>query len=233
MSVYLTASQRVRPRRATPGVCSRGIKLLVTTLFLLAELCRGTAALAQGPSGFAGGLDLEPPLIEHEIVSEADASFRQRFFAQVVDDRELASVTLHWRYAGEGNYARVAMNRVSTSSTWVGEVSTSPADARAIEYFLEARDVGGNRTVRGFVFSPLVRRIVNPDRPAAPAAERTADAQAPEASRSRTIYWVLGALAVGVLAGLASGGSSGGNDNGECGNDGCEVVILFEPPVSP
>jgi len=117
--------------------------------------------------------------------------------AQVVDDRELASVTLNWRFRGESEYTRTAMSRVSSSSTWTGQVPTSPSESRSIEYFIEARDVG---------------------EPAAPA--------------SKTIYYVLGALALGIIAGAASSRSSGGTDNGECGAEGCSVVIRFEPPVT-
>lgn len=209
----------------------RRLRTCVTALILLAELCRGASVWAQAPPGVVGDLDLEPPLIEHEQVLQADAGFRQRFIAQVVDDRELASVSLSWRFSGESRYARVAMNRLSSSSTWIGEVPTDPAESRSIEYFIEARDTGGNRTVQGFVFSPLVRRIIDPAPPPVDPADNAAEAD-PITPRSRTLYYVLGALAIGMIAGVASTRSSGGVDNRECGADGCDVVIRFEPPVA-
>jgi len=171
---------------------------------------------------------LYPQLVPHEPARLGDAAFRQRFVAQVVDDRELASVTLNWRFRGESEYTRTAMSRVSSSSTWTGQVPTSPSESRSIEYFIEARDVGGNRTVRGFVFSPLVRRIINVEPTNVPVVTENE----PAAPASKTIYYVLGALALGIIAGAASSRSSGGTDNGECGAEGCSVVIRFEPPVT-
>ncbi len=231
MSSVLPASvpSRKSTRASASGALSSPrLRACITVLILLGELVRVSSVWAQGPRGYIDGVDYEPPLIEHEQIRESDAALRQRFVAQVVDDRELASVTLNWRFRGEISYTRTAMSRVSSSSTWSGEVPTSPTESRAIEYYIEARDVGGNRTVRGFVFNPLVRRIVNADAEIQPVAvqdERVAP-------RSRTLYYVLGALALGVIAGVASSRSSGGSDDGECGADGCEVVIRLEPPVT-
>ena len=208
-----------------------------------------------------GGVDLEPPLIEHEALPEAGAAARQSFAAQVVDDRELAAVRLYWRYAGETGFESLAMRRVSSSSTWVADVPTSPDETRAIEYWIEARDAGGNRTVRGFAFSPLVRRIARPagglatgDAGAAsgpasgPARPRESRRGVPAGTGSaepgtgtsggRTALWVvLGALGLALVVGLAASGGGGGGGSsdpvGGCDADGCDVTITFDPPVTP
>ena len=206
-----------------------------------------------------GGVDLEPPLIEHEALPEAEAAERQSFAAQVVDDRELASVRLYWRYAGETGFESEAMRRVSSSSTWVADVPTPPEETRAIEYWIEARDAGGNRTVRGFAFSPLVRRIARPagsvaggdggtSGPARPRESRRgvptggAPEPATEARGGRTALWVvLGAVGLALVVGLAASGGGGGGGGGGgspdpvggCDADGCDVTITFDPPVTP
>ena len=229
-AVFVASVSHRRSTKTQSATGGRSVRLraLVIVVTLLAELSRAGSVWAQGPRGFSDGVDFEPPLIEHEEIREADAAFRQRFVAQVVDDRELASVTLNWRFRGESEYTRTAMSRVSSSSTWTGQVPTSPSESRSIEYFIEARDVGGNRTVRGFVFNPLVRRIINVEPTNVPVVAE----KEPAAPASKTIYYVLGALALGIIAGAASSRSSGGTDNGECGAEGCSVVIRFEPPVT-
>lgn len=232
----------------------------------IAGACLGTCAAALGTAGFAqtgagvDELDVEPPLIEHEALPEAEAASRQSFVAQVVDERELESVRLHWRYAGESTYADVPMVRVSRSSTWLAQVTTDPVEARDMEYWIEARDAGGNRTVRGYAFSPLARRIVTPrgDAGSGPGGARDARrppgdgtgtgpvgiADAPvgtdasDGSR-RTLWVVLGALGVALAVGLASSGGGGGSGNpppsggGGCAPEGCRIVLTFDPPVAP
>jgi len=176
------------------------------------------------------GIDVEPPFIEHEVVPEADAGFSQLFRALVSDDQELGSVTLHWRFAGEEGYTDTPMLPSPDGATWSARVPTSDLESRAIEYYLQARDAGGNRTVRGFAFSPLTRRI----RSSAPLAEPIGNLS-PTVQRSTFVYYVLGALVVGLVAGLASSGGGGGGGGGpsECGSDGCEVVVTFQSPVVP
>ena len=204
-------------------------------------------------------VDLEPPLIEHEVLAESAAASRQSFVAQVVDDRELASVKLFWRYAGETRFGPVPMTQVSSSSTWIAQVPTAPDELRAIEYWIEARDAGGNRTVRGFAFSPLVRTVVprtggtvagGPGTAAGPGRPResrrgvpvsgTGNGSPAESPDRRTGLWVvLGALGLALVVGLASssgggGGGGGGPDpDGGCGADGCTLTITFDPPLAP
>jgi len=189
----------------------------------------GQAVLAQPlePVAF-DELDVDPPLIRHEVVPEAPAAFRQLFNAEVTDDRALASVTLFWRFEGEDRYQPVEMTAVPDSPAWSARVPTSDLESRAIEYYLQARDTGGNRTVRGFAFSPLVRTIRS-DRPLATPVESAPATVA----RSRVIYYVLGALTIGLVAGFVSSGGDGddGGEPSECGDDGCEVVITFQSPV--
>jgi len=123
--------------------------------FALAQTMLGVSA-AHAQSGL---IDVEPPLIEHDISTDVDADTRQSFFATVVDDDELDSVSLYYRFEDDPSYSVVLMKRVSFSSTYIVHIPTNPDSDRNIEYYIQARDKAGNRTVRGFAFNPLVRVI--------------------------------------------------------------------------
>ena len=238
----MRASPHIESCRASRRTRRAGSALAGATLGLVAcALALPGGASAEGASG---ELDVEPPLIEHEVLAEAASGARQSFVAQVVDDRELESVRLHWRRAGETGFEALAMTRVSRSSTWIAQVPTEPEDPRAIEYWIEARDAGGNRTVRGFAFSPLVRRVAVPRDTRAGGPGRPRDARAPTPTPSgdgepggRNVLWVvLGALGAALVLGVAlSGGGGGGTPSPGtgCGPDGCDVTITFDPPLSP
>jgi len=199
------------------------------------------AASSVQAQGSAEEFDMEPPLIEHEVVTESDAAQSQPFMATVVDDQKLKTVTLFHRRAGETSYTPELMNRLSTSSTWMARIETDASDGRDIEYYIEARDESGNRTLRGFTFSPLVRQILstsvladNEQSGTAPKASSGAEAVAVPASRSRkkTLYYVLGAVGVAVVAGLALGqqDDGGGDASSSCSVEGCELVFTVEQP---
>lgn len=200
-------------------------RMVVLSWFCLAQFF---AAVGAGAQSF----DVEPPVIEHDVVDSAPAGERQSFTATVADDDELSNVRFLYRFAGDSSFTSLDMNRVLTSSTFTVDVGTEPDDARSIEYYIEARDVSGNRTLRGYSFSPLVRAVEVPQQ----AAPAVADADAPRSNR-KPIYYVAGAVAlavlVGVLASSGGSGSSGGGDPGSGGNcEGglCTFTLTVNPP---
>ena len=240
----------------------RFVKLAVVIWFSIAQLLVGSRwAVAQYETPIsldAGGLgveyaqydssttypristvDVDPPLIEHDVTAQAEAGIRQTFVATVVDDGELDNVTFYYRFAGETNFSRFLMTPLSSSSTYIAQVPTDPKLYSAIEYYIQARDVSGNRTVRGYTFSPLVREILKPQSPVSPAV-KTAE-QSPTAVEESSsgipkfVYILGGVLLLGLIAGGASGGgSSGGGDivDGEtCGADGCRLTITVNRPL--
>lgn len=204
------------------------VRLACITWFCVAQIVVAMDATAQG-------FDVEPPIIEHEVVVSAEAAERQNFTATVADDNELDSVRFLYRFEGERQYTSVDMNRVSFSSTFNVQVPTDEEDGSAIEYYIEARDVSGNRTLRGYNFSPLVRFIEVPQPDIAPVAETTA----PQTRNLKPFYYVGGALLLGVLAGVLanSGGGGGGGEmpigTGECDNGFCDFSITINPPGRP
>jgi len=182
----------------------------------------------------AQGFDVDPPVIEHDVVVTAEAGERQDFTATVADDNELATVRFLYRFEGERQYTSLEMNRVSASSTFNVVIETDEQSDAAIEYYIEARDESGNRTLRGYNFSPLVRFIELPQ----PAVEPVAEA-APRKRNLKPLYYVGGALLLGLLAGAlaGSGGGGGGEDlpmgTGDCDDGLCDFSITINPPGRP
>jgi len=196
------------------------IRLACITWFCLAQLLVSIQSAAQG-------IDIEPPVIEHEVIESAAAADRQSFLATIADDDELASVRFLYRFEGEQSYTSVDMNRVSFSSTFTVQVPTKVDDGRAIEYYIEARDVSGNRTLRGYAFSPLVRLVELP----APVAVAAPVEEPIATSNKRGIYYLLGALVVGALVGgLVQANSGDGPTGPGCPDLQCPIVVTANPP---
>ena len=200
------------------------IKLVVLSWFCLAQIFLVANVGAQS-------FDVEPPVIEHEVVESVPTSDTQSFSATVADDVELAQVRFVYRFAGDTKYTSVDMKRVSTSSTFTVDVATELNDPRSIEYYIEARDVSGNRTLRGYSFSPLARAIEVPQ-----VAPATTGAEGPKFNR-KPLYYIAGVVVLGALVGIlaSSGGSSDGDsgsgmDTGECDNGLCNFTLTINPP---
>lgn len=181
-------------------------------------------------------VDVEPPLIEHELVKQAEADIRQTFVASVVDDEELAQVDLFYRFGGETSFSRYQMMRVSYSSTYIAQIPTNPNELAPMEYYIQASDASGNRTVRGYTFSPLVRQIIAPANHVEATAQDESDpgTKAPNSTASKlpkAVYIVGGVLLLGLIA--SAGGSSGSSPSGgeECGTAGCRLTITVNPPL--
>ena len=154
-------------------------------------------------------IDLEPPIVEHEALERGVAGDAQEFVATVVDDRELAEVLLFHRFAGEASFDETPMRRLAESSVYTASVPTSAAETRAIEYYIQARDAAGNRVIKGYAFSPLVRRIGDGSVPGAPAADAPGEPAPSAGGTRRWLYIGLGVLAVGAAAAALSDDSSG------------------------
>ncbi len=226
-------------------------RLFIILIFAVAELAAATrvsfaqtltlgqaAGAGVGAQSYEGSwqlaqsdIDVEPPLIEHEPVRESDADIRQTFVATVVDDQELDLVQLFYRFKGESRYTRTLMDRVSFSSTWIAQIATDPATPMDMEYYIQAKDKSGNRTVHGYAFSPLVRKIIPGDVLETPATESQVTTK-PAISNSRKVLYVVGGvLLLGLVAAAASGGSGSGPPSGDtCTGGLCTVTISTARP---
>ncbi len=200
------------------------IRLACLTWFCLAQFVTVVDAVAQS-------LDVEPPIIEHEVVESEIAAERQSFLATVADDDELASVRFLYRFEGETSYTSIDMDRVSYSSTFTVQIPTGLEDSRSIEYYIEARDVSGNRTLRGYNFSPLIRFIEVPQVEVEPSIAEAAT----KTVERKPLYFVAGALVLGALVGALanSGRSSGPGSNpgpSNCEDGLCDFTVTINQP---
>jgi len=174
--------------------------------------------------------DIEPPSVELELVESAPADLSQVFTAQVTDDRELGDVSLHFRRAGQTVFEKIQMRQIGNTGFYSISIETDPGDIRSFEYYVQAIDLNGNRTVSGYAFDPFVRTISETDEPVAPLTSNTANtalatsnaataaatAGATKANSSssslRWLYVALGIVAVGAIASQAGGGGGGGGN---------------------
>ena len=204
-------------RRPIAAVAALG-HLLASTLLVLP------------PGALAQVGDTDPPRIEFEPVERGTAGDTQVVSAGITDDVDVESVTLHYRLDPEGPYTSVPMAPLAATDIHSASVETAGTGAEVLQYYIEARDGAGNRSIRGFAFDPLERRLVEPGAPA--LAEAPAEAPEPGLSTGqKVLYGVLGVIAVGALA-AAAGGSSGGGDDpraDEPGGNGIPVNVTVEP----
>lgn len=239
----------------------RSLKIIIIAWFSLAQMLVGTqSAIAQSEATVGWGtdasafqyaqfqgdsftqsvaaVDVDPPLIEHQVVPQAESDIRQTFVATVVDDGELDSVVFYYRFAGETNFTRYVMAPLSASSTYIAQIPTDPKIVTAIEYYIQARDLSGNRTVRGYTFSPLIREILPAEELAveSPQVAVAADVEkkANKTGISKVLYVVGGVLLLGLIAGAASssgGGTSTPVEGGSCGAEGCLLTLTVNRPL--
>lgn len=177
--------------------------------------------------------DFESPIIEHIEREGGPLGSLESFGATVVDNDEIASVTLYYRFSGENEFAQLPMREIASSSFYSARVGTSnvPSGTVSIEYYIQAEDVSGNLVLNGFAFQPLVRFFepAKPITPITPVAEPITE-PVESAGGVNWLYIGLGVLAVGAIAAAAGGGggSSGGSSDDCVG--GCEVTVTFPRP---
>ncbi|MFK7858403.1 MAG: hypothetical protein AB8B64_06275 [Granulosicoccus sp.] len=192
----------------------------------------GTVASAQSTE-----FDFEAPIIEHEEITTGILGDVAEFVATVVDNAEVESVSLFYRYAGEDDFIEVIMQPLLQSSSYTTTINTAARSGEdtAIEYYIRAEDTSKNMVLKGLSFNPLVRTLINPN-----LANITAD-QAPTPEQSapvKKINWLyvgLGALLVGGIAAAAGGGGSDGNNvisdpGAQPGCDPCTITLTLSPP---
>lgn len=199
-------------------------KLGTFALALALAISQVALSVAQAQT-LSDDIDFDPPVIDHESLVSGISGEMQVFSAVVVDDRGLERVTLFYRAETGQDYRQAPMQRLSATDNYTASVD-SAENQKKIEYYIEALDTGGNRVLKGFPFFPLVRALEAPV--AAPVVEQVATPPPPAKSNS-ALYLVLGVLAAGLIAGLASdsGGSGGGGDPAD---NTVPLTINVSPP---
>ena len=212
------------------ATCQLLRRLGMTLLALTLAISQVAWSVAQAQN-LSEDIDFDPPVIDHESLDTGTAGELQVFSALVVDDRGLERVTLFYRSTTGQDYREVPMQQLTGTDNFTASVDTE-LDQQKIDYYIEALDTGGNRVLKGFPFFPLVRAL-DPPVAAPVVAEPAAPAAEPKGSGRSVLYIVLGALAVGLLAGLAGSGDSGGggsNGGGENPDNTVPLTINVSPP---
>lgn len=190
-------------------------KMHITITALVLSLMFATVAQAQSSDTTSsdGSLpDTRSPVIELEAVAESQADSAQVFTALVADDRALQDVTLYHRREGQQPFIAVKMQPIGDSGYYSATVNTDRSDARAIQYYVQARDESGNRTVEGYAFDPYTRVIVADKNVIASAASTATPDNQQYTGRIRWWHVALGIGVAALIASQSSGGSDGGTD---------------------
>lgn len=162
---------------------------------------------------FAQTVDTVAPIIELEELTEGIADRSQVFTAQVAEDNTLSDITLYYRREGQLPFTPAPMKALGATGYYSVSIPTDFNDLRTIEYYVQAIDSAGNRTVSGYAFDPYQRMLAAPD---TPITSNSSTAQAPVEDtrvpllKRRWVQVTLGILAVGAIASLADddGGDS-------------------------
>lgn len=151
--------------------------------------------------------DFVPPDISHEDPVESVHGIQPRIIsATVVDDAGVRQVVLKYRTRGERHYMQMDMLPGSSPSIYMATIPERDAIDPGVEYFIEATDVSGNTSSRGFSVAPLFLSI----KPLAPGPDPVVQQASTNSGSSKKWLWIgLGALVVGGIALSAGGGSDG------------------------
>ena len=176
----------------------RGARIVCLSLLLLLS---GNGIVHAQP------VDSVAPIIELEELTEGIADRSQVFTAQVAEDNTLDDVTLYYRREGQLPFTPAPMEALGTTGYYSVSIPTDFNDLRTIEYYVQAIDTTGNRTVSGFAFDPYQRTLSAPATPITTnersVPEQSTDNRLPLLKR-RWVQITLGVLAVGAIASLAS-----------------------------
>jgi len=208
------------------------ISSVVGAVFMLSAVTSGSAFAQAGTPLTEPGSDVNPPVIELEAIPQGIAGQDQVFTALVADNGNLQDVKLYYRFSNQQAYQSLLMESLGRTDYYIATVTTSADETRSIEYYVQARDVAGNRIVEGFAYEPLVRQLLAPDTSNAPtqttAPQVAAEEPAAESGGGLKVWQiVLGVVAVGALAGLAA---SSGGDGGGSGGQTVPLTITIDAP---
>jgi len=180
--------------------------------------------------------DFEAPLIEHERIEKGVLGDTQVFTANVVDNIELQNVFLFYRFSGEEEFKKLAMDRIATSSFYSSNVETSdiamPADGvLALEYYIQAEDTAGNIVLKGYIFDPLVRDLSDSGSKIAKSPDSNTGTEPVVRKKSNVLWYALGAVGV-----IAIGAALADRDDPKrpegCENDSCQITVEVGTPTA-
>ena len=168
-------------------------------------------------SVFGQSIDTVAPIIELEELAEGEADLTQVFTVLIAEDVLLRDAALYYRREGQLPFTPAPMQALGDTGYYSVSIPTDKTDLRTIEYYVQARDEAGNRTVSGFAFDPYQRRLKPSSKITSSSSTQTTvqptptppeEPNAPPLLKQRWVQVTLGVVAVGILASMASGGGS-------------------------
>ena len=198
----------------------------------------GIALLSIGlATGHASAQDSNrnAPVIEEIIVTTAPGA-EHLFSAKVIDDVAVEQVLLYYREEGQAQQYRNVPLEQSPDDDWFHvEFGVSLPIDSVVDYYIQAKDNDGNRSVLGSKFDPSLsinspvgsNDSANTNSPiqTQPGSQSGTTGTEPTISTSKKIlYSVLGILAIGALA-SSSGSSGGSTSDADCPETGCRLTI--------
>lgn len=205
---------------------------LLTSFVAFIHVVFSTMLVLPASVNAQSAIDPDPPVIEHDRIAEGVIGDSQVFSATVLDDVGVETVVLQYRFEASAPYQSLDMRKIGSTDIFSVSIETQATGAKIIQYYIEARDAAGNRSIRGFAFDPLERDLVKGSgSPAVATVTTTGPSEAPAATGMSTgrkvLYGVLGLVVVGALAAAAGGGDS---DDGDGGSTGVPVTITVDQP---
>lgn len=164
-------------------------------------------------SGWAQTADAEPPLVDFQPVGKGVRGDSQVFTVTVSDNEVVASVILHYRFGEESLYETREMQALGDTDIYTATIVTNDAAEAviSIQFYIEASDAAGNRTLEGFAFDPFERLLVDQELAVAESSEQlpiesSATPSVGISTGRKVLYGILGVIVVGALASSSSGG---------------------------
>ena len=163
-----------------------------------------TIALAQNAA-----IDFEIPTITTaHVEEETDGNLDIEVGA--IDNVAITEVSLFYRYSENDLYQQV---QLFSSGGDLFSAQLASVGAGEIQHYFVATDSSGNKTQRGNSYFPQV-------------TELTGQGSSGLAhSKPKYLYYILGALAVGVIAAIAGGGEGSDGEPATC----CTVIVNTTP----
>lgn len=148
--------------------------------------------------------DTKAPFIVHELVRESlPEGSSYKVFATVTDDSVVTQVRLHYRVAGESPQFKTKNMIEESSGNYAATLSANDIIQPGVEYYITALDSAGNSQSRGFAFEPLSINVIAPAVSTAATSETT-----PAGKSNKTLWYILGGVAIAGIIAAASGGST-------------------------
>jgi len=158
----------------------------VLSLLLLTQTLHIRAVQAQSPT-----TDFEIPTIVSSSLEETDQALIL-FKVEAIDNIAIAEISVYYRYSDSQSFQQIQLKH-ATDGLYSTQLKIQKSGE--LHHYVVATDTSGNKTQRGNSFFPEVTQL-------------SSNALDKASTTPNYLYYILGVLAIGAVAGLAGGGGS-------------------------